>query len=142
MYALSSMPYLIGVFLALGVPAFCRAIGFLSSAERERLFWAMILIVVAHYYILFGAIGMTTTGGSHEPLIYELIASCVFIAAAVLGFRTSMWIVALALAGHGVFDFFHARIIRDPGVPVWWPAFCMSFDVAAGVVMMVRLRTR
>lgn len=35
-------------------------------------------------------------------------------------------------AGHGVFDFSHHLFIKNPGVPVWWPGFCLSFDVLAG----------
>jgi hypothetical protein len=52
--------------------------------------------------------------------------------AAVIGFKFNLWIVAAGLVGHGVFDFFHGRIVVDPGVPAWWPAFCMSYDVCAG----------
>jgi hypothetical protein len=35
------------------------------------------------------------------------------------------------LAAHGVLDFFHGRLVANPGVPPWWPAFCRAFDVAA-----------
>ncbi len=48
----------------------------------------------------------------------------VFVALAVTGLKRGMWIVALGLVGHGVFDFVHADIISDPGVPGVWPAFC------------------
>jgi len=30
-------------------------------------------------------------------------------------------------------DAFHDRITTNPGVPAWWPAFCLAYDgVAAG----------
>jgi hypothetical protein len=32
---------------------------------------------------------------------------------------------------HGIFDFFHGQVIIDPGVPAWWPMFCLTYDVAA-----------
>jgi hypothetical protein len=65
----------------------------------------------------------------------------VFIVAAVAGFKTSLWIVAAALVGHGVFDFVHASLIANPGVPVWWPPFCSSYDVVAGAYLAVLIKT-
>ena len=31
----------------------------------------------------------------------------------------------------GVLDFAHDRLISNPDVPRWWPAFCLAYDVAA-----------
>ena len=53
-----------------------------------------------------------------------------------------LWIVAAALAGHGVFDAVHGALVTNPGVPVWWPAFCLAFDVTAASAMLVLLRRR
>ena len=47
-----------------------------------------------------------------------------------------------ALAGHGVFDFFHHGFIQNPGVPMWWPGFCLSFDVLAGGFLAILLVRR
>jgi hypothetical protein len=54
-----------------------------------------------------------------------------FAALAVAGFKRKLWIVAAALAGHGVFDAVHGTLLTNPGVPVWWPAFCLAYDVTA-----------
>jgi hypothetical protein len=32
-------------------------------------------------------------------------------------------------------DFFHGRLIANPGVPAWWPLFCLSFDVMAAAYL-------
>jgi hypothetical protein len=32
----------------------------------------------------------------------------------VIGFKTTLWLAVVALAGHGVFDFLHHLIIDDP----------------------------
>ena len=48
------------------------------------------------------------------------------------GFRKNLWLIVAGLVGHGVFDFFHHLLIQNPGVPLWWPGFCLSFDVLAG----------
>ncbi|HET6463596.1 MAG TPA: hypothetical protein VFH33_07330, partial [Candidatus Krumholzibacteria bacterium] len=59
------------------------------------------------------------------------------------GFKSSLWLVVAALAGHGIFDSFHGRVISNPGVPDFWPAFCAAYDVtAAGYLAWLLLRKR
>jgi hypothetical protein len=68
-----------------------------------------------------------------------------FIVLAVVGFRKSLWVVAAALALHGVFDSVHGSFIFNPGVPRWWPAFCLTYDVAAAgylAWLIISRRTR
>lgn len=127
------MEYLIGVGLAVAVCAFAVLSGF----DRDRAFYPTMVIVVATYYILFAAIGNSTTA-----LAWESLIAVAFVALAAAGFRKSLWLVAAALAGHGVFDFFHHLLIQNPGVPVWWPGFCMAFDVLAGAFLAVLLVRR
>ena len=46
--------------------------------------------------------------------------------------------VTQALAAHGVMDSFHGAVIDNPGVPSWWPAWCMAYDVgAAGALALL-----
>ncbi len=123
------MEYLIGVVLALAVAAFAAITGF----ERDRAFYPTVLVIVAHYYVLFAAIGAS----GRSPAI-ELPAASVFLLFAILGFKWSFWLVAAAIAGHGIFDFFHHSLIENPGVPRWWSAFCMAFDVALGAYLALR----
>ena len=120
------MGYGIGVLLSLAVAGFARLVGF----DRDRAFYATVLIVVASYYVLFAVMG-----GGGQVLVAELLGMSVFGAAAVLGFKLSPWIVAAGLAGHGVFDSFHGSVVANPGMPPWWPAFCGSYDVCAGVIL-------
>jgi hypothetical protein len=51
-------------------------------------------------------------------LLESRVAAC-FLALAVFGFRTSLWLAVIALAAHGVLDFAHDRVISNPGVPPW-----------------------
>ena len=97
----------------------------------------MVMIVIALLYTLFAAIG-----GSMQSLILELLVGAVFIAGAVVGFRSSLWIVSAALAAHGVFDFTHSLFISNPGVPPWWPEFCFAYDVGAAGYLAWLLKTR
>ena len=97
------MPALIGLGLALAVAAFGRIVGM----DRDRAFYPVILIVVAHYYILFAAIG----GASEIPVQLGIFG--LFAAVAVLAFRQNLLgSGVVGLAGHGVFGVFHRSIGR------------------------------
>jgi hypothetical protein len=98
--------------------------------DRDRAFYCVVAIVVAHYYVLFAIVGAST-----PVLIQELLGGTIFFAAAVWGFRSSLWLVAAALAGHGLFDLIHGRVISNPGLPPFWPAFCSAFDVVIALYL-------
>lgn len=126
------MEYLFGAGLALTVAVGATVAGF----DRDRAFYATILLVVAAYYDLFAAMG-----GSSEAFAIETLALLGFTAVAVIGFKTNLWIVAGGLFGHGMFDLVHGHVITNPGVPLWWPMFCMTYDVvAAGYLGWLLLR--
>ena len=124
------LPALIGIVLA---PAIV-ALGRLSGLDRDRALYPVTLIVIAAYYVLFA-----TMGGA-QALQSELIAATVFVVMAIVGFRTSLWWAAAGIAGHGIFDWVvHPRLIANPGMPLFWPAFCGSIDVALGMLLAILL---
>ncbi|WP_292066552.1 hypothetical protein [Brevundimonas sp. UBA7664] len=124
------MEFAIGVGLALLAGLFLSWVGM----DRDRAAYPVILIVIAVLYELFAVLG-----GSTPALLSELLPTAVFVGVSVLGFRTSLWWVVAGLIGHGVYDIFHPAIFTNPGVPTWWPMFCMAYDVAAGVFLAWRL---
>ena len=101
---------------------------------RQIVVRLLILIVIAVLYDLYAVLG-----GSTGALLAELLPTAAFIGVAVLGFRTSLWWVVAGLIGHGVYDILHPTIFVNPGVPAWWPAFCLAYDVAAGGFLAWRL---
>ena len=119
-------PTIVGACLAIAVGIF----GTVVRLDRERAFYTTIAIVVASLYSLFAVLG-----GSTRALVVESLVGALFMALAVLGFRTTFWAVAAALAGHGAFDLIHGAVISNPGVPAWWPAFCGAYDVAAAAYL-------
>ena len=125
------MDFVIGVVLALGVGLSTTWIGL----DRDRALYPAMMAVIASYYILFAVI-------AGSALIVECMVAAAFLGAAAVGFRSTLWVVAVALAAHGVLDVAHARFISNPGVPVWWPAFCMSFDFAAAGYLAWLLASR
>jgi len=50
-------------------------------------------------------------------------------------------VVVIALAAHGVLDLPHDRVVYNPGVPSWWPEFCLTCDVAAGGYLVWMLKS-
>src|SRR5688500_184950 len=128
------MPYVIGIVLSAGVAVFARYVGF----DRDRAFYPTVMIVIASYYVLFAVMS-----GSIQTVVIESAVMTLFAAAAVAGFKSNVWIVVVALAGHGIFDAVHGYVVENAGVPVWWPAWCFSYDVgAAGCLAWLISRRR
>jgi hypothetical protein len=125
------MPYLAGIVLALTVSGLATLVGL----DRDRAFYPTVLVVIASYYVLFAVIG-----GSGHALVVETAVMTGFLLVAVIGFKKSLWLVVAALAAHGVFDLFHGRVVANPGVPAWWPAFCLTYDVTAAAFLAWLLR--
>jgi hypothetical protein len=81
-------------------------------------------------------------GGSGRIIVLEIVVASGFLLFAIVGYKISLWLVAIGLVGHGVFDIFHHLIIENPGMPLWWPGFCMACDVVLGGFLMVLLWRR
>jgi hypothetical protein len=124
------MEYIVGISLALAVSLFATLVGF----DRDRVFYPAMTLVVASYYGLFAIVG-----GSALALSLETAVFSIFVLIAVIGFKTNLWLVAGALVGHGAFDLIHSFLIDNPGLPDWWPMFCLSYDVVAGLYLAVLL---
>jgi hypothetical protein len=120
------MSLAVGALLALAIGLITTGAGL----ARDRALYPVVTIVVASYYALFAVMG-----GSTHVLLLESLVATLFLAAAVAGFRSSLWIVVAALAAHGVFDLGHGSIISNPGVPAWWPGFCLTYDVTAAAYL-------
>lgn len=116
------LPYVVGIVLSIAVAVFARQVGF----DRERAFYPTVLIVIASYYVLFAAMI-----GSVETVLFESILMTLFVIAAVAGFKGSPWIVVGGLAAHGIQDAVHGHLVANAGVPAWWPAWCLAYDVGA-----------
>lgn len=131
------MSYLIGATLASTVGLFATWIGF----DRERAFYPTVMLVIASYYVLFAV-----TGGSSQALLIECLVLVPFLIASTAGFKRSQWLVVAGLAAHGALDLVHPHLVSNPGVPVWWPGFCLAYDAVAacylGILLMGRKTER
>lgn len=118
------MEYTIGIILGVVIAAAATLIGF----DRDRSFYPTVLTVIAAYYVLFAVMG-----ASHEVLVAEVTVAGGFFIASIIGFKKSLWVVAVGLIAHGVFDYSHHLFVENPAVPEWWPGFCLAIDATLGV---------
>ncbi len=120
------MSIAVGVVLALivaGMATFFRL-------DRDRAFYPVVMIVIASYYTLFAVMV-----GSIQVLIIESAVAAAFLGIALAGFKFTLWFVVGALAAHGIFDLVHPHLYANPGVPTWWPSFCLAYDVVAAAYL-------
>lgn len=124
---------MVGACLAFAVGIFATVV----RLDRDRAFYPTVAIVIASLYSLFAVMG-----GSTRVLMAESTVGVGFIALAAIGFRRSLWLVSAALGLHGVFDLVHGLFITNPGVPRWWPAFCLTYDVVAAAYLAWLITSR
>ena len=120
------------MLLAVSVGLFATAVGL----DRDRAFYPVVTILIASYYVLFAAMADST-----HALVLELLPGAVFLVVSVIGFTWSLWVVVVALMAHGIFDLVHDADISNPGVPSWWPAFCLGYDVTAAAYLAWMLKS-
>ena len=127
------IPILVGFMLALAVSVYAIAIGL----DRDRAFYPTVLIVVASCYVLFAVMA-----GAGRAMIVEACIATAFLVIATVGFKHNSWFIVAALATHGILDLVHGSVVSNPGVPPWWPAFCLTYDLTAAAFLAWRLNTR
>ena len=124
------MPTLIGLGLAVFVAIMAR----ITCLDRDRAFYPVALIVIASYYILFAVIGGRQADVQVAGLLFLL-----FAAVAIVGFRSNLWLVVGGLVAHGLLDLVYSGLVGDGGMPPFWPAFCLAYDVAAAACLAILL---
>lgn len=128
------MGFMLGVLIAFTVSFLAARIGF----DKDRAFYPTIMVVIASYYVLFAAMI-----ASVRAVFAEFVIMLLFSGVAVLGFKRNLWLVAAAFVAHGVFDFVHEQLVTNPGVPYWWPMFCLGYDfTAAAYLCWLLFKTR
>jgi hypothetical protein len=130
------IPLVVGSLLALAV----AILGKVTRFDRDRSFYTAVLLIIASYYVLFAI-----QGDSLQALPWEGLVAIAFAIVAVFGALRLPLLVGVGILAHGLFDLAHPALIHNPGVPPWWPSFCMSFDVFLGlwvIGMTLSHRTR
>jgi hypothetical protein len=111
----------------------------LSKTQSEQ-FAALLLAVIGAIYI-----GFSLQKGNRFQIVTELTVAPGFFAAALVGLWVTPWIVPVAYAVHGIWDYAHhrgSRLASMPSrlvpIPLGYPPFCAFADwvVAASLAVM------
>lgn len=119
-------PFLIGIALALVFLVVAR----FSGLDREKGVYPALLISIALFYVVFAL-----EHGNTAQIIFNVFIAGLFIAAALLGYLKSLWIIAAGLILHGLFDAVYPAIASSPA-PTWWAPFCLAVDVLFGLFLI------
>jgi hypothetical protein len=80
----------------------------------------------------FVSLGATVVGLDRDrafyPVVTMVVASYYALFAVIGGGQALQWeLIPISL--------FHAGLIHNPGVPSWWPMFCMTYDLVAAAYL-------
>lgn len=128
---MNTLPVIIGITLGIVLAIFARTTKF----DRDRSYHAVVLIVIATYYVLFACMG-------NDAIVAEIFVASLFSIVAVLGALRWRILSGVGIFLHGVFDLIHGYIISNPGMPIWWPAFCSSIDIVLGLWVIFLVVTK
>lgn len=125
---------LIAALVGAGLGGLAMLMMFHAGMLAERSGTAVFLCAIALFYPVFAA-QEADTGN----LALHLIIFIGFATLARFGFQRGTHLLAGGLIGHGILDI-GLHVIGAPG-PVWWPAMCGAFDIAAGISLVRLVQT-
>jgi hypothetical protein len=99
-----------------------------SGPRREMLVYGVGLGITAVAYVLFAL----HRGAPARYLALELVGAVLFGSAAVLGTRRWPALLAIGFTAHVVWDLFLHPASGLAYAPVWYPWFCVGFDLPIG----------
>ncbi|SLN45675.1 hypothetical protein ROJ8625_02202 [Roseivivax jejudonensis] len=103
----------------------------ITGMDRDRATGPILLSAIALFYPVFAV----ENGTGREIALHGAIALA-FLAAAVIGHRFGLMLVAIAMIGHGLFDIAVHAVPNGPA-PRWWGPFCLGVDVVLGAWLLV-----
>lgn len=122
--------YPLAVGLLLG--AICAGVAMVAGLDRARASSVVLLIAIAVFYVVFAVEAET-------HFVSQSLVSSIFVLAALVSYRTSLWGIAIGLATHALYDALSPTL--GAPAPHWWPMFCLGFDVVLACAVAVWLAT-
>ena len=94
--------------------------------------YAMSIVLIAAVYV-----GFAVADGRPRVIVAEMAVTTVFCVVGAVSLVTTVWLIPVALAAHGVKDYIQHRTGFTRGTR-WWPPFCAAVDwLAAAVVALL-----
>jgi hypothetical protein len=98
------------------------------APRREVLVYSVGLGITAVAYVAFAL----HHGAPARQLGLELVGAVLFGSAAILGGRRWPWLLSLGWTAHVAWDLFLHPAGGPAYAPVWYPWFCVGFDLPIG----------
>lgn len=114
----------VGVLGAIGLVLIARSL----APRRELLVYGVGLGITAVAYVVFGL----QRGAPADHLGLELVGAGLYGIAAVLGTRRWPAVLAFGWTAHVAWDLFFHYATGPAFAPVWYPWFCVGFDLSLG----------
>ncbi len=121
------LPFGLGIILTTGLLFVSTMVGL----HRDRGVYPITLIAIALFYVVFAF----EHGGVWE-IAFNSVVACLFLLFAIGGYVRSLWIVAIGLILHGLFDVVYAASASNPA-PDWWAPLCLTVDLLLGLFLVV-----
>jgi hypothetical protein len=125
---------LIGLLGAIGLVLVARSL----APRREWLVYGVGLGITAVAYVVFAL----QRGAPARHLGLELVGAALFGGAAILGTRRWPMLLAVGWTAHVAWDLLLHQASDPAFAPVWYPWFCVGFDIFVGAYIAGLLRTR
>lgn len=127
------MEYIFGVVLA----SLTASIANLFRFENRRVFYSIVLVVIAACYAVFALYA-----GYRSEFITETLVGLVFFVLAIVGYCWNIWLIVIGLLAHGIYDVVHRDLLPYDGIPRWWPAFCYAYDLTVAMWLVWYVKRR
>jgi len=124
-------PFIIGLILTIGL----ISVSWITGLYRERGVYAVTLIAIAFFYIVFAL-----EHGDTNAVVFNTVVAALFVVLALFGYLRSLTVVAFGLILHGVFDGIYLLSSTNPS-PEWWAPFCFAVDIALGIFLVFLIKT-
>lgn len=119
-----------------GIAGGIMTILFARSVRGEKWVYELGLLSLPGFYFAFAL-----NTGNVDIGLAELMWGLPFIVGSGIGLvllsrPLARLIIGFLWLAHGSFDLVHERLIVNPGMPVWWPIFCVTFDIVVGLYLV------
>ncbi len=123
----------VGALLGAGFLSFARRRG----EDRADYIFAAGLTIAAAIYAAF-----SMNAGPAQWVLIELGGVAVFAAISIIGYRTSILLLAVGWTIHVGWDVWHSMVESIRFVPEWYPMLCISFDIVVGIYLFAEWKRR
>ncbi|MGC6534511.1 MAG: hypothetical protein ACON4V_03060 [Parvibaculales bacterium] len=126
--------------LILGLLIGFIAIAMAKDVEVKPRAFALGLAALPLFYMLF-ALMVGDVGAMALEFAYGLPFFVLGVLCFKRGFKGSGFVVIALWVLHAAYDVYHHLLVANAGVPFWYPALCLGFDMMM-VIYLLRLVTR